>query len=136
MGRTIGKLCFALSDVDFVQLESQACRSGCTGSDWSQVLLEPPQEDEIEEKLERLKKFNKKISDKKNENDAKMESEVLKVEADEIDENKRSYDVKKTINKKGKEISDMDDLLGKNLAWWNDLNMWCWTRGGRKWEIR
>ena len=68
-----------------------------------------------------MKKFNKKISDKKNENDAKMESEVLKVEADEIDENKRSYDVKKTINKKGKEISDMDDLLGKNLAWSNDL---------------
>ena len=45
----------------------------------------------IEEKLERLKKFNKKISDKKNENDAKMESEVLKVEADEINDNKRSY---------------------------------------------
>ena len=78
-----------------------------------------------------MKKFNKKISDKKIENDAKMESEVLKVKADEINENIRSYDVKKTINKKGKEISDMDDLLGKNLAWSNDLytpvtlNMWC-----------
>ena len=70
---------------------------------------EPPQEDEIEEKLERLKKFNKKFTDKKNENYAKMESQVLKVKADEMNDLKKDKNDNKRSNNVEKMEKDADD---------------------------
>ena len=82
-----------------------------------EILIEnlpvPLEVDEIEEKLERLKKFNKNLLEDKNETAAK---EDIKVKSD------RMENVKVDKNDKKDDLFDVDDFLGKNLVWRNDDN--------------
>ena len=82
-----------------------------------EILIEnlpvPLEVDEIEEKLERLKEFNKNLLEDKNETAAK---EDIKVKAD------RMENVKVDKNDKKDDLFDVDEFLGKNLVWRNDDN--------------
>ena len=93
-------------------------------------LPEPPKTDEIESKLDRLKKFNKKLIDDKSEASVLEDSIVkdkmvdYKVKDEKVKKNidAEVNDVEKILNKKKEDIFDMDDLLGKNLFWSNNMN--------------
>merc|ERR1719431_1836874 len=93
-------------------------------------LPEPPKTDEIESKLKRLKKFNKKLIDDKCEasvlEDSKVKDKMVdnKAKDKKVEKNidAQVNDVEKIVNKKNEDTFDMDDLLGKNLVWSNDMN--------------
>lgn len=87
-------------------------------------LPKPPKTDEIESKLERLKKFNKKLIDDKDVVSVVEDSKVqVKILDDKTKDKKiKKNDVEKIVIKKEESVSDMDDLLGKNLLWSNDMN--------------
>ena len=88
-------------------------------------LPEPPQYDDIEEKLAKLKKFTKRLNVAEKPID---EPKVTNVKADDInvltvDRNDvKRDDLSLVGNKKDEDFFDMDELLGKNLFWSNDMN--------------
>ena len=89
-------------------------------------LPEPPQFEDIEIRLERLKEFNKRLLDDKNENAAKEVTmvKVDKMENVKVDRNDdtKGNDMKINDKKKKNDFFDVDEFLGKNLFWSNDSN--------------
>ena len=91
-------------------------------------LPKPPDIDEIEEKLDRLKEFNKKLLDDKNKNAAKKEGklEVAKIKTDtiqnvkEVRNDTEGNQIKTFDTAKKEDFFDVDEFLGKNLFWSND----------------